>query len=425
MKRVYSKVFLTAIALLVSATMIMSVSYAWMVLSQNPAVSGISVVVGGSKTILLAPDLTQTVTADDGTVQTLHYPGAFSDTLNFSACDTYDYLAACSGLTPVSTADGRYWMIPEYDENGNLRPLENFSVDSTLQYANKSGGRYVYLDFWVVSPTKGYDLRVSMDKQTLQNSYLVELPGVASADDGGLTLAEPQNIVSASARVGFLVNKADPGEAVTAAYRASPAYDDRCSTLRGVYADAGQSADDTQSVFTIYEPNGTLHPAGGTAYTITKPLGYDPENNKIQETDVQDRLTVQQTSRWKTDANGQLLEQAFQTAIVGHSNLTPRAAETFFYKTYLQGRIDTYLSSGLFFQDTTALYQAAEAQASLADVPTAGTSDGAVITTLEKSTPQRIRMFIWMEGQDADCQNNGAVSASNVALRIELAGSTQ
>ena len=52
-------------------------------------------------------------------------------------------------------------------------------------------------------------------------------------------------------------------------------------------------------------------------------------------------------------------------------------------------------------------------------------TDGAVIVKLKRNTPQRVRMFIWLEGQDIDCRSSGTVRASELALKIELAGSTK
>ena len=52
---------------------------------------------------------------------------------------------------------------------------------------------------------------------------------------------------------------------------------------------------------------------------------------------------------------------------------------------------------------------------------TSGATDDVYITELEKNAPQRIRMFIWLEGQDADCVASGA-GATYFALNLELAG---
>ena len=43
-----------------------------------------------------------------------------------------------------------------------------------------------------------------------------------------------------------------------------------------------------------------------------------------------------------------------------------------------------------------------------------------VIVDLEKNVPQRIRMFVWIEGQDVDCQS--LESGGSILLSLELAG---
>lgn len=447
MKRVYTKLFLTAMALLLSVTMVVSVTYAWMVISKSPAVNGVSVMIGGGKTILLAADLTKTVTAADGSESVVHYPGSFADTLRFSDYEGYNALGTCGTLSPVSTADGIHWIIPQYDENGVLLETKNFVVDDTLAYSNgKNGGGYLYLDFWVVSPGNAYDVRVSMDKQSMEGSYLTELPDVKENEDGGYTLAESQNIVSASARVGFLVSEENAGDAALGAYLISEEYDDRYQTLRGVYSETDNVATG-RTQFTIYEPNGTLHPTGENEnYLITRPLYYDAETG-IQETDIADRLAVQQPSTWKIASTGSAaepmdeseestqermpevwLEQIFQTAIAGQNGISLGTARDK-YLAYLREQEGTYLSAGQFIKNTAALYAAADengnvAAESVQSIGTAGASDDAVITRLMRNIPQRIRMYIWIEGQDADCRNDSAVDLTNMVLKIELAGST-
>ena len=64
-------------------------------------------------------------------------------------------------------------------------------------------------------------------------------------------------------------------------------------------------------------------------------------------------------------------------------------------------------------------HSTAEQMQSLAQ---AGAADHAVITTLRRNVPQRIRVFVWLEGQDGDCAAAGAVEASQIALRLEFAG---
>jgi hypothetical protein len=50
-------------------------------------------------------------------------------------------------------------------------------------------------------------------------------------------------------------------------------------------------------------------------------------------------------------------------------------------------------------------------------------TDDIYIIDLEKNVPQRIRMYIWLEGQDIDWDPRQA--ANSFALSLELAGGTQ
>ena len=109
MNKIYLKLIAISMTLILSVTVVGMSSYAWLVLSGNPTVTGIQIAIGGGNTILVAPDMTTVV---DGA--TYHYPGPFSDTMNFSRYDSYAYLNDLAGLTPVSTADGVNWFLPEY-----------------------------------------------------------------------------------------------------------------------------------------------------------------------------------------------------------------------------------------------------------------------------------------------------------------------
>ena len=74
MKRIYIKLIQMALILIVSITVVVSSSYAWMVLAGSPAVTGIQVAVGGGTTILIAPDVTETVEAYRRLSERVDYP---------------------------------------------------------------------------------------------------------------------------------------------------------------------------------------------------------------------------------------------------------------------------------------------------------------------------------------------------------------
>lgn len=428
-KRAYIKIACTAAALLCAMAMIVMSSYAWLTASTSPVAEGIQVAVGGGSTILLAPDL-----VDENGV---HYPGAFGGTLCLDELlDTKQY----SGLTPVSTADGLSWYLPAYyTENdpevqartakaGDLKPYDQFLCDETLTYANLSDGdekaakgSYLYVDFWVVSPGSRYELRVSTsDEASGAGSYVVDLPQVVETK-AGFAMQAPEYPASESLRVGFLVNQNAAADSV-AAYAANRG-DQRYTTLRGGYQEKGKptSAQYSYNRFHIYEPNGSSHTAQGeTGYIATYPLGRN--GTSVTGIPVGGKLSVQMASQWEKNKVNDLL-----TASVKRVGDTATAADVQaqLYKI-LAGRSD-YVNKGQFIQNTGKLYEnlgqdGTVSQDTLARMDKAGANESNSIVTLERNVPQRIRMFIWLEGQDADCVSGASVSG--FAMRIELAGST-
>ena len=447
MKKIYFKLIVVALQLLLAVSLLVMSSYAWMVLASNPVAEGIQITIGGGNTILVAADLAQEA---DGTVY--HYPGAFSDTLNFSQNNGYDYLNELSNLTPVSTADGINWFIPTYYNltdpevkdgsvlSGSLKPVEYFIRDIALNYANlpadkaeeAAQGSYAYLDFWVVSPGQDYTLRVSAGEDG-GGSYVVALPQ-AKKTDNGYTLTSEGNNAAACVRVGVLANPDELVDNTMWYYQSSADYATQYTRLRGAYQEAGEEYLYSDGYrFTIYEPNGDVHPTNGGAegtYLETRPVGLI--NGMVEPVSVEEKLTVQKGSDWAAAqiGEGTQLEQRFQTAILEPSfrGLETEDMSRKFYSEYLAAQVAPYVKNGLFIKKTGTLYDAMNAVGTvsadfLGEGYTAGATDDVYIVKLEKNVPQRIRLFIWLEGQDADCVNSA--SASAFAFRIELAGSNQ
>lgn len=428
-KKAYIKIACTAAALLCAMAMIVMSSYAWLTASTSPVAEGIQVAVGGGSTILLAPD----VVDEDG----VHYPGTFGATLRLDDLLDAD---AHSGLTPVSTADGLNWYLPVYyteddpevragtAKAGDLKSYNQFLCDTTLTYANlladdesAAEGSYLYADFWVVSPGSRYELRVSTSNDASgAGSYVVDLPQVVETEVG-FAMQTPEYPASESLRVGFLVNQNAAAESA-AAYAGSGG-DQRYTTLRGDYRKAGEQVQPAFSynTFHIYEPNGSSHSAlGETGYIATYPLGRN--DTSVTGIPVGSWLSVQMASQWEENKVNDLftvsVKQAGDTA-------TAADVQARLYKT-LAGRSD-YVNKGEFIQDTNQLYTSmgedhTVLRATLEKMDKAGANESNSIVTLERNVPQRIRMFIWLEGQDADCVSGASVSG--FAMRIELAGST-
>lgn len=427
-KRAYIKIACTAAALLCAMAMIVMSSYAWLTASTSPVAEGIQVAVGGGSTILLAPD----VVNDAG----VHYPGAFGDTLRL---DDLLNTGAYSGLTPVSTANGMSWYLPVYYTEddlevqagtaraGDLKPYDQFLCDETLIYANLAAGdevaakgSYLYVDFWVVSPGSRYELRVSTsDDASGAGSYVVDLPQVVETKNG-FAMQTPEYPASESLRVGFLVNQNAAADSA-AAYTANGG-DQRYTKLMGDYQKAGEQVQPASyNTFHIYEPNGSSHSAQGeTGYIATYPLGRN--DTSVTGIPVGGRLSVQMASRWTEDMVNDVFEASVQQA---GDTATAADVQAQLYKT-LAGRSD-YVDKGQFIQNTDKLYTGlgqddTVSWVTLEQMAKAGANESNSIVTLERNVPQRIRMFIWLEGQDADCVSGASVSG--FAMRIELAGST-
>lgn len=448
MKKLLPKLIASILALTVSASLVAMSSYAWYTMSASPEVNGIQVNIGGTDTILVAPDVM--VTGEDGLVY--HYPGAFSQTLDFEQT-TYDYLDTLAGLTPVSTADGLNWVVPDYYDredamvqaglavDGQIKDPTEFLVDNRLQYANlengNENGNYIYLDFWVVAPLDGYQLRVSTgDKTEDSGSYVITLMEPQASADGGYILGEADQTAAASVRIGFLANEDWASAQNVALYAQTPDYVDAYEYLIGCYQEHGQPLDWYSAAvnrFTVYEPNGNLHPGSESSsedYVITTPLAVI--DGEIKAVDIREQLTVQTASKWNTVVNTEtgetdvLLNQVFQGAILDAQarSLTEDQLFDYFYKERLQMLLMPYLERGRFVQYTESIYGAAvdgvlAADSVVLNERLAGATNDVYITTLKKDIPQRVRMFIWLEGQDVDCVNS---EASKFAVNIELAG---
>lgn len=424
-KRQYHiKILASALLIVLSLSMLVMVTFAWYVMSTAPEVSGMQIKIG-SDTIRVAPD------CQDASGQH-HYPGAFQGVLE---TDTTAIPENFWGLIPVSTADGKHWFSATYEslENGGDRKTDEYLEDTTLSSANltarpKSGGNYLYLDFWVVAP-KDYDLRVSTATQGSgqSGSYVKVFPQVKKDDAGNYSLDETQRQAESSLRIGFLVNEDTvSGES----YKKSTNYDSAYKILKGVYQEQGKELPTSQTSFTIYEPNCDWHADTKFSgqYKETQPLALvngKPQQVKLETYDGT-KLAAQTSATWtRTDDGTQTkLSQALQTAMLeaqttNRSVTDGQSAGEYLLNQYLKGQLSGYITSGQFIEKTGTLKD----ETDINTIKQSGATTDAVIVSLKKNVPQRIRMFVWLEGQDIDCTNEAALKT--LLLNLELAGETK
>ena len=232
----YKKLIAASLLAVISISMMVTATYAWVTLSDSPSLAGVQINIGGDNTIMMAPDLQMEV---DGRI--IHYPGYFDKTMNVSEEESYFYLLEFTGLSPVSTADGLHWFVLSNSEDGspNIANLSDFYMDTRLEYANLTSGDeggYFYLDFWVVSPMDHCTLRISIGEDGT-GSYLIQLPE-AVADESpasGFRLDDSAGTIGACARVGFLINDdVVTDNAAMQSYVASEHYSDSYKSLKGI-----------------------------------------------------------------------------------------------------------------------------------------------------------------------------------------------
>lgn len=418
MNKMVSKLIMALLALMLAVSVAVMSTYAWMVLSANPVAEGIQITIDGGNTILVAPDMTQT---QDGAVY--HYPGKFSEKLNFANADGYDYLADLGGLVPVSTANGLDWFLSGTDGYVLDDALANANLESGASELRR--GHYIYMDFWVVSPGLDYTLRVSSENGS--GSFVIDLLSAQQAQSGYTLEVNDKGSAAASVRVGFLVDDTVITDHTMTYYQRSVSGSGMYTQLKGVFGTERENYS-----FYIYEPNGDYHPNAEAAepgsYVITQPLGL--VGGQGIPVNILGNVSVQLTNSWKQTQSGAFeLEERFQTAIIGRdmSGKSLDQIESFFYSEYLQNQVSAYVEAANFVNSTELLYEAASSGVvspeNLSALTADGATDDAYIIRLEKNVPQRIRMFLWIEGQDADCASSAY--ADSFALGLELAGGSE
>lgn len=442
MKKTLIKLSAAAVLVVIALVIVVVSTFAWYTVSGTPEVGGIQLNIGVGGTLQIAADLT--AVTSDGVV---HYPGTFSDSLNFSRYETYEYLQDVVTLTPVSTADGIHWFFPTDGQTTGKNILDGYLMDDTYSYANLSElpaddsvhGNYVMLDFWVMAPMD-CSLRVSYG-DTDSGTYAVSLPYPVKEGES-CTLGDADEMLPACVRVGFLADTRTQTDGSMRAYMDSNYFDEKVHSLKGVYGTSGQTWDGVSPQFSLYEPNADVHggdniysetPDGSVyrecadgSYVKTYPIGY--VDGQAKPVDITDRTAVQTATHWLQEGDSLLIQQLFETYMLGQSTETDE--KTLFSKfcsEYLGYQCDAYIEKGAFIKETASIDAACQNDGTVSatdfdSLLTAGAADDVVIVDLERNVPQRIRMFVWVEGQDVDCSS--VIAASGLMIRLELAGSS-
>ncbi len=411
-----SKLISAVIMLVLSVAMLTGASLAWFTVSTAPEISGMQVNMYTDIDLLVSKDGTEGSFTQSISTQQREKP--LEDT-------SIDNLPFYAPLKPVSTVDGVHWFLPKYLANGALDEVKNFpqatqenvnvvlwSKDENGQYTEAldkdsvehfladNMGYYVYADIWLMTENEnGVDVTLSV-------------PNITPGQPHG------ENVSMQSWELGDGSDYSKDHGKKYGSY-ALGKYDATDDGVRSIDNNAqtalrvGFLVDD---VFTIYEPNAdqrsefTIKPKDNEVNEPGYVVGYKPAadgsnyknkqyiptnpiglvNNVPTVTSIPaNRLLVQLQSKWNEDA-------------IKANYAAPTSAD-----------VDTF---GRFIPDNTSL--GANAPTDVTGLQTALASNNKILS-LEKDTPKMVRVFFWLEGQDADCWND--IASGSFLVNLEFA----
>ncbi len=411
---------ISGITLFIAAVILVAASFAWFTLSTDPEIRGLTLTMATADFLYVSTDGSN-----------WHQSADLSNEFKY-------YVE----LRPVSTYDGLNWFLPEYNEFGELLPILEFTLDDTLEHANvyayktdasgnpipssplegielmeaQAKGYYVYTDFFLMTGEDICDVRLSKPKnlEVLQDWEVAQgfygsyaIANLIENDEGDLEVSVLLAGESAL-RMGFLPLKV--GDA---------ALDDDGNIIYE-YSDVNEE-DDYR--FVIYEPNSDMRssddkPGSTEIYVIdytfdsatyqdgnyirTDPLaliaGNEQDPYQLKEIEPE-RLIIQRKSTWKnlSDFNPGELTDDIENA-----------------------RVSRYVNMGEFVSDSASVY-GEDRIVDLGSIAQGNASDTVVVKLL-KNRPLKIRLFVWIEGQDVDCWND--ISADRFLVNLEFGGTT-
>lgn len=386
MKHIRMKLWMSVSGVLLGVVMIMSASYAWFTISTTPELKRIEISVTPS-----GKEVPFELSLDYADVEYKQDEATWTTVLHLTDEDV-NYK-----LKPVSTVDGINWYLPKFSAKGDVTGFWQLPNNEMAKWANKSGtdDNYLYyVDVYV--RTRNQDKAQEMvlsnpinvtDSEQYFANYVLWDPVWDNENQKWI-----ENDAMASVRVGFQYTTLDAeGNSVNVGPffiyepNADMRSDDFTKYLNGVTG-ANQMADQTY----IYN-NG--NPEKVKSYT-SKSTGYYPTYVPKKDGDgyqmvavheeLGNRLVAQNTSSWKLDS--------FKT----DEKVTSKNIETIGSLCKI-----TQSGSNLNLQQEDALTRKE-------------------FTTVSFNSIQKMRIYVWIEGQDVDCWNH--IANGNLYVNLEFMG---
>lgn len=381
MKKVSLKLIVSISGILLAVTMLLGASYAWLTVSVTPEVRGLVIqIVPSGKEIPFELSIDYDTAKENATWTTqLHLTDLIK---NYT-------------LRPISTADGEHWYLPRYNAKGDINGFWEVDLADCANRANTEDNYLVYTDVWVKTRNEdtpqdmllSYPISKAGDTENYYGSYVLWEP--TWDEEGNLRT----NDAMASLRIGFRFMEEDTqgsglGELYVYEPNADMRSDDFGETLK---VEPHYQMGELTYIYTDPNFNNLVKKyedsyEEGTYYSTLVPK-YEPdaEDDWILvdlRQQLGDRLIVQKTSYWAegTLKNGQ--------------KITSRNVSNI-------GKFYTIGTNGSFGKELEPV-------------------NGEALTTVSHGKVQKMRIYIWLEGQDIDCWNQ--IVEGNIYANLEFMG---
>jgi len=422
MNQMKMKLILSLSGILLGLAMIAGASYAWFSISVKPEVRTLTIKVDPMKdqrpfdlSINYAGDEEAATWTNELILEEL-----FAESKNYGF------------LRPISTADGEHWYLPTYSAAGHVNGFREVLFDKVANQVYTTDGDedysnyLMYVDFWVRNrQDEKYDLLLNNPDSgtTLEASeqyygtYVLWAPkesedGTAKTwmKDANGNLID--NDAMASTRIGFtmledIVDDGTPTKCEEEFYIYEPNGDMRSSKFTEYLNNAqdnGSAAKTMSHLEYIFSENTngsikvgdyeeTYLPEDGSFYTTMVPKY--KSNTEWELVDIKSELGKRVLSQKKSGWNEAALKD-----MEDDTRITSKALDR--SKLGALGNTGTADANGV------------------ASFTANSTADRSAVTSIEGGAIKKIRMFIWLEGQDIDCWNQ--IADGRIFVNLEFFG---
>lgn len=365
------KLLMAATGLLVSLVMVAGGTFAWFTISQKAEVTGISI--------------TMEATGEE-------YPFELSlDGENWTTELFVDSQLTGKGpLRPISTADMVHWYLPEYDARGSVADFHEVALEDVANREEELISYLVYFDLWVRTRDQDttYALKLNNpgikngqlhveDQETVYGTYALWLPERDA--EGKYVNPKTTNDAMACLRIGFqmLEEQEDGTEQVTGSFIFEPNADLR-SDFSQYQSASGESLENKLGDVTYVKGSFSV-----------QEYGNEFANEKIYGTSV---------PTWKAP-----------TEEGGEATYTMTPQITFRQR---KSEWDTTKLAALDANQTVDSRCIKKLGAFVEDSP--------AMADINIEAPQKMRVFLWLEGQDIDCWNQ--IAGGGIFANLEFRG---